>query len=215
MPALVLGCSQRCLSPEIERRLGQRAELVTRESGGAAVLSGPWLVSASLVLPHQHPWVRHGLIDSYRHLGQLHLAVLEEFAVPARALSPQALGAARAALAPNAVPWACFGGLSPWEVVNAQGRKLVGLAQRRRQSGVLLVAATLIGETDWPLLCELMFHPEDAGKLPRCTVSVEEVSGRRIQPALFAAALKRRLERVCAAGDEARYAAGAGVCGHR
>lgn len=211
----MLGCSQRFLYPEIERRLGQRAELVARESGGGAVLSGPWLVSASLALPHEHPWVRHGLIDSYRHLGQLHLAVLREFAVPACVLAPQALGAARAALAASAVPWACFGGLSPWEVVNAEGRKLVGLAQRRCQSGVLLVAATLIGETDWPLLCELMSHPEDAQKLRRCTVSVEEMTGRRIEPALFAAALKRRLERALAASAQAGHAAGAGVRGQQ
>lgn len=196
----MLGCSQRSLHDTIRQRLDGRVELVERESGGGAVLTGPWLVSASVVLPHGHPWVRDGLVDSYRQLGLLHVAVLKEFGVSARALPPQELPRAKEAGSIKVANWACFGSLSPWEVVDAQGRKLVGLAQRRRQSGVLLVAGTLIGRADWPLLCNGMGHPDDERVLRERTVSVEEIIGRQISAERFAANLGRALETALVAG---------------
>ncbi|MBK5204122.1 MAG: ligase [Polaromonas sp.] len=205
----MLGCSQRSLREDIKRRLDGRAELVERESGGGAVLTGPWLVGASVVLPHGHPWVGDSLIDSYRRLGQLHVAALKEFGVPSRALPPKELPRANDSNRFRVVDWACFGSLSPWEVVDAEGRKLVGLAQRRRQSGVLLVAGILTGIADWPLLCDVMGHPEDEPILRRCTVSVEEITGSQIEPERFASVLKRRLESAFLASGEGRYAMGA------
>lgn len=194
-PAIVLGCSQRALQADIEHRLGGRAALLVRESGGGAVLTGPWLVSASLALPLKHPWVSHGLIESYHRLGQLHVEALRGLGVAARALPPQELPCAHDAGAATTAAWACFGDLSPWEVVNPEGRKLVGLAQRRRQSGVLLVAGTLIGAADWPLLCAAMGHPEDEPLLRQHTVSCEEQWGHSIAPELLARALAQGLER--------------------
>lgn len=171
---------------------------MVRESGGGAVLTGPWLVGASAVLPYGHPWVGDGLIESYRRLGQLHVEALQEFGVPARAVPPLELRQAEDTSAAESVDWACFGGLSPWEVVNAAGRKLVGLAQRRRRTGVLLVAGTLIGTADWALLCAAMGQSQQESTLRRCTASVEEMTGRRPEPERFASALMRRLERALA-----------------
>jgi len=198
-----LGCSQRRLREDIDRRLGGGAELVQRDSGGGAVLTGRWLVSASVVLPHGHPWVCGGVIDSYRRLGQLHAAALDELGVSARALPPQELPRGNDSSALTVVDWACFGGLSPWEVVDADGRKLVGLAQRRRQSGVLLVAGTLIGSVDWALLCGAMGHPEDESMLRCRTVSAEEIAGSAIEPEGFACVLRRWLERELSPGGDA------------
>lgn len=206
----MLGCSQRPLREDIERRLDGRAGLFVRESGGGAVLTGPWLVSASVVLPHGHPWVCDGLIDSYRRLGQLHVAALKEFGVPARVLPPQELPAAHDGSGVSAVDWACFGGLSPWELVHENGRKLVGLAQRRCQAGVLLVAGTLIGNSDWPLLCDVMGHPQHELILRRCTVSAEEIAGCQIEPERFASVLMWWLERALAASGEGRLWHGGG-----
>lgn len=169
--------------------------MVARESGGGAVLTGPWLVSASLVLPHGHPWVCDGPIDSYRRLGQLHVAVLRGLGVASRTLPPHELPRAHDASGFRTVDWACFGSLSPWELVNAEGRKLVGLAQRRRQTGVLLVAGTLVGAVDWSLLCEAMGHPEDEPILRQRTVSCEEEAAYPIAPERFARALAQGLER--------------------
>jgi lipoate---protein ligase len=203
VPAVVLGCSQRGLREDVAHRLGDRATLVQRDSGGGAVLTGPWLVGTSVVLPPGHPWVCDGLIDSYRRLGQLHVAALGEFGVPARALSPQALQGANDSCGTAAVDWACFGGLSAWEVVSADGRKLTGLAQARRESGVLLVAGTLIGSADWTLLCDAMGHPDDEAALRRCTVSGSQIAGRQIEPGRFASALMRHLNRALRASGEA------------
>lgn len=185
----------------ITRRLGGRAELLERESGGGAVLTGPWLVSASVVLPHEHAWVCNGLIDSYGRLGQLHELALTELGVSARALPPQELQHSNGPSGFRVVDWACFGSLSPWEVVNAEGRKLVGLAQRRRKAGVLLVAGALIGAVDWSLLCDLTGHPEDKQRLHQCTVSVEEIIGSRIRVEQFAGNLKQSLETTLAASS--------------
>lgn len=200
-PTVVLGCSQRALRADIDQRLRGRAQLVQRESGGGAVLAGRWLVSASVVLPHGHPWLCDSLIDSYRRLGQLHVAALNELGVPARALPPKELPRANDSSGGKAVDWACFGSLSAWEVVNAAGRKLVGLAQRRRQSGVLLVAGTLIGCTDWPLLCDAMGHPQDEAMLRQRTVSADEMAGSPIEPERFASVLMRWLERALSESD--------------
>lgn len=159
-------------------------------------MTGPWLVSVSVVLPHGHPWVCDGLLESYRRLGQLHVAALEEFGVLSRALSPQELSSTRTESSIKTVNWACFGSLSPWEVVNAEGRKLVGLAQRRQQSGVLLVAGTLIGMTDWSLLCDVMVQPQHESILRSRTVSAEEIAGSQFKPEQFATVLKRNLENI-------------------
>ncbi|HEX2529966.1 MAG TPA: ligase [Burkholderiaceae bacterium] len=193
-PAIVLGCSQNSLHEDVQRRAEGRVECIKREAGGAAVLTGPWLVSASVVLPNGHPWIGSSVVDTYRRLGELHVAALREYGVPASALPPQEVPRASALNSVGVATWACFGGLSPWEVVNAEGRKLVGLAQRRRRSGVLLVAGTLINSPDWHLLCDAMGYPEHEPVLRQCTVAMEEITGSPIEPERFASMLNRLLE---------------------
>ncbi len=149
------------------------------------------MVSASIVLPYGHPLLCDSLVGSYRWLGQLHVAALAEFSVLAYALPPHAVRLANAMITAPTVRWACFGGLSPWEVTDTGYRKLVGLAQRRQRSGVLLVAGTLVGATDWHLLCDVMGHPEDEAALLRRTVSCEQLAGGPIEPARYASVLTR------------------------
>lgn len=193
-PAIVLGCAQRSLRPAIERRAGRVVALVDRPAGGGAVLAGPWMVSVSIVLPSGHALLRGNLIDCYRWLGQLHVEALAECGVPCRALPPQELRGADAAFGASAVSWACFGALSPWEVVAPDGRKLVGLAQRRQRDAVLLVAGTLVADPDWPLLCGVMGHPEDEAALRRRSVSCRALAGGAIDPLRVAAALERMID---------------------
>lgn len=197
----MLGNAQRSLRNVIEQRINGRVELLDREAGGGAVLTGPWMVSTSIILPYGHPRLCDSLVGCYRWLGQLHAAALAEFDVPAYALPAQALPLANAMIDVRTVTWACFGGLSPWEVVDADYRKLVGLAQRRRHAGVLLVAGTLVGATDWRLLCDVMGYPEDEAILRRRTVSGEELAGRLIEPEAFASALTQLIENALAPND--------------
>lgn len=166
--------------------------MLERQSGGGAVLTGPWMVGVSVVLPHGHPWLCNGLLESYRWLGQLHVAVLADLGVAVHSLPAHELPRANEQ-AGRTVDWACFGSLSPWEVVDGQGRKLVGLAQRRQQTGVLLVAGTLTARPDWSLLCGAMGHPQDEPVLRHRTVSCEELAGRPVAPQELASKLKQAL----------------------
>ncbi len=86
-------------------------------------------------------------------------------------------------------------------MVAADYRKLVGLAQRRQHAGVLLVAGTLVGATDWRLLCDVMGYPEDEVILRRRTVSCEELAGRPIEPEAFASALTQLIDNALASND--------------
>jgi lipoate---protein ligase len=168
---------------------------VTRESGGGAVLVGPWLVGLSIALPPHHPLVAPSIVDSYRWLGEVHVDALRRLGVDAVALSPSDFRT-RSADGPVDLRWACFGSLSPWEVVGRGGRKLVGLAQARRRTGVLLVAGTLTSTPDWTTLAELMGQPPlVVNRLAAVTTSCESELGRRVSPAAFAAALNQELGR--------------------
>lgn len=197
----MLGNAQRSLRDVIGQRINGRVELLERKAGGGVVLTGQGMVSASIVLPHGHPLLCESLVGCYRWLGQLHVAALAELGVAAYALPANALPLANAMMDVAVVRWACFGGLSPWEVVDAGYRKLVGLAQRRQRSGVLLVAGTLVGATDWRLLCDVMGHPEDEAVLRRRTVSCEELAGRAIESEEFASALTRLISNSLATND--------------
>lgn len=193
-PTIVLGCSQRALHAEVAGRLPPGLALVQRPSGGGAVLTGPWMVGVSVVLPVAHAWMRGGLVDSYRELGQLHTRVLAELGVPARALPDSEVAQANAAMGAT-VDWACYGSLAPWELIDARGRKLVGLAQRRQRNGILLVAGTLNTVPDWPLLCDALGHPQLAAEMRRRTVACEELTPRPPTAGTLAARLSEALSR--------------------
>ena len=197
-PAIVLGCSQRRLEEGARARLAPQVELLLRPSGGGAVLAGPWMVSCSVVLPLAHPWVQGRLPDSYQGLGQLHVEVLAALGVPSTALPPAEVDAANARTGPI-VPWACYGSLAPWEVVDAAGRKLVGLAQRRQRTGVLLVAGTLVTPPDWALLCQALDQPGDAAAMCRRTVSCAQLCAAPPGAQQLAQALQAALEQALGA----------------
>ncbi|MEA3395377.1 MAG: ligase [Pseudomonadota bacterium] len=196
-PAIVLGCSQRAAYERLLATLGgPPMEVLLRESGGGAVLTGPWMLGLSLALPIGHPWLGQGLLESYRHLGQLFAELLVAEGVPARALPPAELPAQQAALIARGLPvldWACFGNLSPWEVVDAQGRKIVGLAQRRRQTGVLLVAGLLLTEPLWASLCDALGQGKDVDVLRQRTVSCGALADGAVSGQTLAAAVRFRL----------------------
>src|SRR5690606_8346735 len=94
IPAVILGCAQRAWHDDVQRRLGTRVEVLLRESGGGTVLVGPWLVGTSVVVPHDHPWVRTGVVASYRHLADLHVDALTALGVDGRAMRPEEVAAA-------------------------------------------------------------------------------------------------------------------------
>jgi lipoate---protein ligase len=198
-PAIVLGCSQRALRTGCRSRLPAGVALVERTTGGGAVLSGPWMVSVSLVLPPDHDWVTGSWLSAYRWLGRLHAEALAGLGIPTRAVPPEAVTRANKGLG-DGVPWACFGRLAPWELTDLAGRKLVGLAQRRQSNGVLLVAGTLCQRPDWSLLCDAMGCPGTVSRLQEITSSCDRVSKEPLDPGT----LTLRLARVLSEGLLAR-----------
>lgn len=187
---IVLGCSQRAWWSERDAGVPMRV----RSSGGGAVLVGPWMIGLSAVLPPAHQRVAAGLVPSYRWLGEAIAAALQQIGVGAGALPPAALAAGRGAAGPD---WACFGSLSPWEVV-VGGRKIAGLAQTRRRHGVLLVTGVLLAPPPWALLSAALGRPPaDALQLANATTSCAEQL-----PAAEPAALAERLTRSLSAAVE-------------
>jgi lipoate-protein ligase A len=191
-PAVVLGCSQRRLLAQAQGPV----PVLLRQSGGGAVLTGPWMLGLSVALPADHPLARQGLVASYRWLGEAIARVLQQGGVAAQPLVPEALRAMSAAQR-SAVDWACFGGLSPWEVL-VRGRKIAGLAQVRRANGVLLVGGLLLQPSPWRLMCEALgCDGADAQALAAITVSATEVAAHFDSHACAA-----RLEQVLGAALE-------------
>lgn len=199
-PGVVFGCAQAALHDEAVRAAHTDCELVQRRAGGGAVLVGPWMLSSSVVLPPGHRLLANGTVSSYRWLGVLHAGLLRDFGVAAHALPPDEV--ARRSADP-ALAWACFGGLSPWEVV-ADGRKIVGLAQLRGRHGVLLTTGTLLDRPDWALLCRALGRPqEDAGRLAAVTTSCADRLGSSVHTETLAGALQQMLADVLGELEEA------------
>ena len=206
--AIVLGRSQHALAdrPAGDARSSSpehladpdavRLPLVKRGAGGGAVLVGPWLLSASLLLPLDDPrMATTSVADSYRWLGEAMVETLAELGVTARAVPP-----AERIPAPERLAWACFAGVAPWEVVvddpaTGVARKLVGFAQRRSRHGVLLALGVLVQPAPWQLLAQTLGHPLAlADELAATTVDLASVSTRPVSNDDFLAALRPRLQ---------------------
>ncbi|MET3447911.1 ligase [Ralstonia sp. 1138] len=187
-PGVVLGRAQAALHPGMA---GGATPVVVRDAGGGAVLAGPWMLSASIVLPADHPLVAGtGTVSSYRWLGVLHAGLLRDLGIPAYAVPPEEV---RLASPSPSLKWACFGSLSPWEVVVGH-RKIVGLAQVRRRTGVLLTCGTLVSPPDWPLLCAALgANPAQAERLQACTTSCTEQLGAPLLATVLAEGLHHML----------------------
>ena len=195
-PGVVLGCSQRGLVSAVDAAHRAGVPLAGRQAGGGAVLTGPWMLSVSVVLPTTHPLSLGGALAGYRRIGEGFAKVLRDTGIEAHALAPEDARATQQAGAGTDLQWACYGGLSPWEVVVGR-RKIVGLAQVRRRTGVLVAAGLLLGRPDWALLCKAVGKPiGDAAVLAQRTSSCEEELGWEPPLADIAFALRRQLQEV-------------------
>lgn len=178
-PAVVLGCGQRALATTTALPVEVRA------SGGGAVLVGPWMIGASVVLPAGHPLAVDGIAESFRWLGEACAGWLRDAGV-AQAQAQRG--------GPTVAHWACFAGRGPWEVM-AAGRKIVGLAQARRRHAVLLSVGVLVDETPWALLAGALGRPADeVAALAGATVSAAELLGGRPDAAAWASGLLAMLK---------------------
>jgi lipoate-protein ligase A len=188
-PAVVLGRSQR-LTPEIAQRAATAGVPVrSSPAGGSAVLAGPWMLGAAVLLPPGHPSIGPSIPQSFRWFGVAHAAWLRRHGVDAMA-SP---APAPAQPGDEELDWACFASVSRWEVVAGSG-KIVGLAQARRRNGVLLMSAVLLQPPPWALLCNVMDKPLSHAAVLACkTSSCARMRGQAIDPATLVQALRKAL----------------------
>lgn len=187
---LVLGFSQKpdVLNPRTRASLS--LPIYHRRAGGTAVLVGPDLLSLDVLLPAGHPLILADVVESYRWFGEAWVATLREFGITSRAIPPDEAHAQRTRLKQpetrtyeSLMNRACYGTVSPYEVVVGQ-RKVVGLDMIRRRAGSLLQAGVLLHwETD--TLAELLGHTAEEQELLRTglyerAVAVDELAGHRI-----------------------------------
>lgn len=161
-PALVLGSGQ--LPPEEWAAPGGLA-LVRRGTGGGAVLCDEDYLMLDIALPPGDARILDDVTESYRWLAERLVVALGELGIGELSqVQPLALRRLDDA-AREAGRVACFAGLGPYELLDGQGRKLVGLAQRRRRGAVLLQAAAYLGGDRTALASMLWLEPEQRDEI--------------------------------------------------
>lgn len=150
-PALVLGFAQRLRSAQVvdrARAATAGVEVIERRAGGGLVLLDDGMLSLAVAVPLPHPLIADDITTSYRWLGERLARGLWAIGV-SRARSVGVAEARADAASLRGVEGgelprlACYGSLSPYEVV-VGGAKLAGLAQVRRRHGVLFQAGLLL-----------------------------------------------------------------------
>jgi lipoate-protein ligase A len=137
---------------EQDRAARVGCDLLQRGSGGGVVFAGPWMLGVGLLLPAAHPLSRASHVASFRWLGRHWQTALAALGLATRVADAASIAEHNAAAHGAALDWACFAGLSHGELLDAHGRKLLGLAQRRGRWGILLSAGLLLAETPWEIL---------------------------------------------------------------
>ncbi|HLL80246.1 MAG TPA: hypothetical protein VKT25_12140 [Ktedonobacteraceae bacterium] len=200
---LVLGFSQKAGILNQEALASHPLPIFHRRAGGSAVLVGSHLLGLDVVLPAGHPLILPDLVESYRWLGETWVAALHALGVSARVVPPDEAHEQRGLLKrPEAsareevLRRACYGSLSPYEVV-AGKRKVVGLDMIRRRSGTLLQAGVLL-RWNPERLADLLGHtPEEQSLLKEGlqerAVGLDTLAGRYVSPGEVVEAFERAL----------------------
>ncbi len=189
---LVLGFSQKhdILNPVVLQEK-QAIPIYHRRAGGTAVLVGLHLLSLDVFLPAGHPLILPDVVESYRWFGEVWVAALQTVGVQTCIVSIEEAHAQRVLLKqPHTQHYerlmhrACYGTLSPYEVVAGQ-RKVVGLDMIRRRAGTLVQAGVLL-HWNTELLAYLLGHTDEEqhslrrGLLDRA-VGVDTLAGRSVK----------------------------------
>lgn len=191
-PALVLGRSGTPARLDHDAVTAAGVAVVGRSSGGGPVLWDRDLLALDVVLPPGHRLSGRDVVLSYRWLGEAIADALRSSGVG----DVEVVGVERAREAvPGAAADACFGGLSPFEVL-AGGRKVVGLSQARRRAGTLLQAGIPM-RLDAVRLARLMGRDEGfARALAGTAAGIVEIAPH-LAPADVAGAVDAAIARRC------------------
>jgi lipoate-protein ligase A len=156
-PAVVLGSTQSEAVVDGPRAAAAGLAVARRRSGGGAVLvtlGDP--VWADVWVPAGHPLWDRDVARSFDWLGDSWVRALTSVGV-------SGLTAHRGGYR-SCTRWSslvCFGGVGTGEVVTADGRKVVGLAQRRNRAGAWFHGACVLHWDAAPLLAALAMSEEE------------------------------------------------------
>lgn len=141
-PALVLGRAAGRPPVDEAAAAAEGVAVVRRTSGGGPVLWDDHLLGLDVALPPGHALAPADVVETYRWLGEALATALVTLGLPG--VEVVSVARARAwAGSPGGAAAACYGGLSPFEVL-VEGRKVVGLSQARRRPGALLQAGVVL-----------------------------------------------------------------------
>lgn len=176
-PAVVLGSTQR---PEVvdDAATATGVEVARRRSGGGAVWLEPGAVLwVDVILPATDPRWERDVGRSFAWLGRAWAAVVGELGLPGAEAHEGPL---------LRRPWSelvCFAGLGPGEVT-VDGRKVVGIAQRRTRGAARFQCALLLRWDPAPLLDVLALGADERAQaavdLAAAGLGVGPVPGDRV-----------------------------------
>lgn len=155
VPTLVLGSGQRDEVVDLDacRRAG--VEIARRRSGGGAVLVEPgrilWL---DVLLPARDPLWDDDVARAFLWLGRTWAGALAGLGVPTVVHEGGLCTTQWSRLV-------CFGGLGTGEVTDPDGRKLVGLSQRRTRAGARFQCSALASWDPASVVSLLALSPEE------------------------------------------------------
>lgn len=187
-PAVVVGLGLRHRVAEIvdlARCAAAGVEVLHRRAGGGAVLvDRDTMLCGAICLPLPHPLLGDDLTASYRWLGEHLSARLGARRVEvAEARADVATLKSRGDPVARLLLGACYGALSPHEVVMGTA-KLVGLAQIRRRHAALFQFGVLL--QDQSALADLLVVPDEStreelrAELRRRTVGIAPAPIRKV-----------------------------------
>lgn len=200
---LVLGFSQQPTVLNAQTLASHPLPIYHRRAGGTTVLVGPHLLGLDVLLPAGHPLILSDLVESYRWLGETWVATLRELGIETRAVSPAEAHAQRDLIKQpitrereTILRRACYGSLSPYEVV-AGNHKVVGLDMIRRRAGTLLQAGVLLHWDTEKLAALLGYTPQEQtilrDGLRERAIGLDTLAGQAIPAETLIATFERRL----------------------
>lgn len=171
--AIVLGRGQRAPAATTPGERGP-VEIIARHSGGGAVLLDPTLLSLDVILPPGHPWLEGDVAAVFDSVGAAWLRGLTALgAVGLTTHRGAGTARRRGTERERLLAAVCYATLGRGEVL-AGGRKLVGLAQRRRRQGTLVQCGLLRRWQPAPILLALGADPDDP-QIEAAAVGIDEL----------------------------------------
>lgn len=197
-PALVLGNGQRIDAADLAACRESGVSVYKRTSGGTAVLVDENALSMEVALPAGHPLAIFDVSNSYQWIGEIWARALRALGIDAaRALPVAEVRALPAVPRDDLIRLACYGTLSPWEVVAGQ-RKLIGLSQVRRRGGALIQVGAYLHWQPERLAALLALSEGEratlAARLQGAAAGLDDVAGRSLSVRAVVAAVQTSLE---------------------